>query len=110
MPKLSVVIPVYNEIRYIQTLIEKVQAVPVEKEIVLVDDGSNDGTRELIQKKILGAENVRVIFHAQNRGKGRAVRDGIEAASGDLVIIQDADLEYDPADYLLLLKKLEIVE
>lgn len=101
--KLSVIIPVYNEVRTLEALLHAVTDVPVDKEIVLVDDGSTDGTRELIRKLEPRFKHVRVIYHDRNHGKGRAIRTGIAAASGDALIIQDADLEYNPADYPVLL-------
>jgi glycosyltransferase involved in cell wall biosynthesis len=107
MLKLSVLIPVYNEKKTVQKLVETVQAVPLKKEIVIVDDGSTDGTRELIRQRFEGRPDFKVIFHEKNKGKGAAIRTGIGAASGDAVIIQDADLEYDPMDYLPLTQALE---
>lgn len=101
--KLSVVIPVYNEVRTLEELLNTVAAVPVDKEIVLVDDGSTDGTRDLIRTLESHYKGMRVIYHDRNYGKGRAIRTGIAAASGDALIIQDADLEYSPSDYLVLL-------
>lgn len=117
--RLSVVIPVYNEIETIAEIIRRVRTVallvPVrygpdadttvelEREIVLVEDGSTDGTRELLYR-MRDEPGLRVVFHEQNRGKGAAVRTGLEYASGDIVVIQDADLEYDPSDYLTLLQ------
>jgi glycosyltransferase involved in cell wall biosynthesis len=101
---LSVVMPVYNEARTIEEIIERVRDVEIPKEIVLVDDGSTDGTRELLEEKIEGRfPDVKVIYHERNRGKGAAVRTAIEACGGDYVIIQDADLEYDPKEYYQLL-------
>ncbi|KJJ84956.1 Glycosyl transferase family 2 [Candidatus Omnitrophus magneticus] len=102
--KLSILIPVYNEINTIETIIKKVQAVEVEKEIVLVDDCSKDGTREYL-KKVYGSgkANVKVIYHEKNQGKGTAVRTALSNASGKYVVIQDADLEYDPLDLKALL-------
>ncbi len=98
----SVVIPVFNEMRTLEQVIKRVQAVPVEKEIILVDDYSNDGSRELVQS--LGEQpNVRAVLHDYNQGKGAALRSGFAAATGDVVLIQDADLEYDPNDYPKLL-------
>ena len=98
----SVVIPVFNEMRTLERVIKRVQAVPVEKEIILVDDYSNDGSRERVQS--LGEQpNVRAVLHDYNQGKGAALRSGFAAATGDVVLIQDADLEYDPNDYPKLL-------
>ncbi len=97
--KLSVVMPVYNEEPTIEEILDKVLAVDIDKEVIIVDDGSTDRTRQILQKKFMDMENVSVIFHDKNAGKGAAVRTGISKASGDLIIIQDADLEYNPADY-----------
>ncbi len=98
----SVVIPVFNEMRTLERVIKRVQAVPVEKEIILVDDYSNDGSRERVQS--FGEQpNVRAVLHEYNQGKGAALRSGFAAATGDVVLIQDADLEYDPNDYPKLL-------
>ena len=91
--KLSVVIPVYNEVGTIKEIVSRVQAVDLEKEIIIVDDGSTDGTRELLQEGTLSLENVRILYHDHNQGKGAALRTGFESATGDIVIIQDADLE-----------------
>jgi len=96
--KLTVVIPVYNEVHTLLTLVERVQQVSVEKEIVLVDDCSTDGTRELLERTAFPS-NVTVRFHERNQGKGAALRTGFASATGDLVIVQDADLEYDPEEY-----------
>jgi glycosyltransferase involved in cell wall biosynthesis len=98
------VIPVYNEVGTIKEIVSRVQAVDLEKEIIIVDDGSTDGTRELLQEISLAQKNVRGFYHERNQGKGAALRTGFEAATGDIVIIQDADLEYDPRDYPLLLE------
>ncbi len=104
--KLSVVIPVYNEKPTLKTLVKKVLAVKIPKEIILVDDASTDGSRELV-KKLSNQPNIRAIFHPRNQGKGMAIRSGIKEARGDYVIIQDADLEYDPQDYFKLLKPIK---
>jgi glycosyltransferase involved in cell wall biosynthesis len=105
--KLSVVIPVFNEVTTVETLVEMVRAaVPeIEKEIILVDDGSTDGTSDLLQK-MHAPPATRIELHAENRGKGAALRTGFAMTTGDLIIIQDADLEYDPQDYPRLLKPL----
>ena len=102
--KLSVVIPVYNEVKTIKEIVSRVQAVDLEKEIVIVDDGSTDGTRELLPEISLAQKNVRVFYHDRNQGKGAALRTGFEGATGDIVIVQDADLEYDPREYPVLLE------
>ena len=101
--KISVIIPAYNEIHTIEEILKRVQAVGVADEILVVDDGSTDGTRGVL-KEYDSQGPVKVISHAENQGKGAAVRTGIQHASGDLIIIQDADLEYDPRDYQLLLQ------
>ena len=101
--KLTVVIPVYNEVDTLLHLIDRVQEVALDKEIVLVDDCSTDGTRDLLRKTTFPG-NVRVLYHERNQGKGAALRTGFTAAAGDVVIIQDADLEYDPQEYPKLLK------
>lgn len=100
---LSVVIPVYNEEHNIREILRRVQATKLAKEIVVVDDGSQDGTREIL-KKLDGKGKIRVILHERNKGKGAAVVTGLNAAKGDVLLIQDADLEYDPRDYPALLQ------
>jgi len=103
--KLSVIIPVYNEVESIQVILERVQAQKLAHEIIVVDDGSKDGTRDVL-KELDGKNGVRVVLHEKNKGKGAAVRTGMAAALGDVLLIQDADLEYDPRDYPTLLKPL----
>jgi glycosyltransferase involved in cell wall biosynthesis len=98
---LSVIVPVFNEAGTVATLLEKVLASPVVSEVVVVDDGSTDGTREVLGT--LAHPRLRVFLHEKNRGKGAAVRTGIAEARADVVVIQDADLEYDPEEYPVLL-------
>ena len=95
--KLSVIIPVYNEVGTIREIIERVKQVPFEKEIIVVDDCSADGTRDLLKK--VGGGEVTVLLHQSNQGKGAAIRTAVPHIHGDIVIIQDADLEYDPSEY-----------
>lgn len=104
--KLSVVIPVYNEKPTLKTLVKKVEAVKVPKEIILVDDASTDGSQEIV-RQLAKKFGIRAFFHQENQGKGMAIRTGISQATGDYVIIQDADLEYDPQDYFKLLKPIK---
>jgi len=101
-PTLSVVIPVYNERKSLLEIIQRVQSVPIEKEIILVDDFSTDGTRELLRS--LDPRKFKVLYHERNQGKGAALRTGFQQAAGQFVIVQDADLEYDPNDYPKLLQ------
>ena len=104
MPSLSVVIRVYNEAATLESLVERVLAVGIDHvEVICVDDGSTDGTREVLRERI-EPKGIRVILHERNRGKGAALRSGFQAATGDMIIVQDADLEYDPADYPKLIE------
>jgi glycosyltransferase involved in cell wall biosynthesis len=104
--KLTVLIPIYNEIQTLREIINRVQSQNSAGEILLVDDGSTDGSRELL-KEYEGKDPFRVVFHEKNQGKGAAVRTGLDIARGDIILIQDADLEYDPRDYPCLLKPIE---
>lgn len=124
-PKLSIVMPVYNERSTIEEILVRVQAVELGKEIIVIDDGSTDGSRQFLKElaahagnntgpmtlpasdRTLRADNIRVFFQDENRGKGAAVRRGFEEARGEIVIIQDADLETDPADYGALIAPIE---
>ena len=101
--KLSVVIPVYNEKSTLQDLLQRVRNVPVDKEIVLVDDYSIDGTRDLLKQLQQTEPDLKIIFHERNQGKGAALSTGFKNVAGDIVIIQDADLEYNPEEYPQLL-------
>jgi len=100
---LSVLIPAYNEIKSIDILLEKVQAVPLNKEIIIVDDGSTDGTRDRLET-YKSVPNIKVVYHEHNQGKGAAIRTAIQHMTGDIAIVQDADLEYEPQDYLALVQ------
>ena len=119
--KLSIIIPAYNEIDTIEDILFKVQGVPIQKEIIIIDDGSTDGTREFLIRlenskdrfklekigKIINTQNIRVLFQSVNQGKGAALNRGFKEAIGKIVLVQDADLEYDPRDYLRLIKPIE---
>jgi dolichol-phosphate mannosyltransferase len=102
----SVIVPVYNEAAHLHELLQAIHASPVKKEIIIVDDGSTDGTREKLQA-LPPANDVTVVFHQKNCGKGAAIRSALRYARGEYVLIQDSDLEYDPRDYPALLEPLE---
>jgi glycosyltransferase involved in cell wall biosynthesis len=102
--KLSVVIPCYNERNTIEALVKTVKEAPyADKEIIIVDDFSTDGTRDILRTRLEGG-GITVVYHERNRGKGAALRTGFKHANGDIVIVQDADLEYDPAEYPRIVK------
>jgi dolichol-phosphate mannosyltransferase len=105
----SVIVPVYNEAAHVDELLQAIHGSPVKKEIIIVDDGSSDGTREKLRAMPL-ADDVTVIFHEKNCGKGAAIRTALDYARGEYVLIQDSDLEYDPQDYTALLRPLELKE
>nr|WP_299416397.1 glycosyltransferase family 2 protein [uncultured Emticicia sp.] len=102
---LSVLIPAYNEVNNIQDILNKILNISIPKEIIVVDDGSTDGTRKLLEN--LKSDIIKVVFHEKNQGKGQAIRTAIEHSTGDIIIIQDADLEYDPQDYHKLIPVIE---
>lgn len=102
---LSVLIPAYNEINNIQNILTKIQEINIPMEIIVVDDGSSDGTRELLKK--LESDVIKVVFHEKNQGKGGAIKTAIKHSTGNIIIIQDADLEYDPQDYYKLIPVIE---
>jgi glycosyltransferase involved in cell wall biosynthesis len=103
--KLTVLIPVYNEVKTIHEILRRVLAVNLADEIIVIDDGSTDGTRLALQE-LDCQDTIRIILHPKNQGKGAAIRTGIENATGEVILIQDADLEYDPRDYPILLTPL----
>jgi glycosyltransferase involved in cell wall biosynthesis len=105
-PLLTVVIPVYNEVGTIDRILAAVQAVEVDKEIIVVDDGSTDGTGERLREIVPSEPRQQVLFHDRNQGKGAALRAGFASARGQFVVVQDADLEYDPSEFPKLLKPL----
>jgi glycosyltransferase involved in cell wall biosynthesis len=101
--KLSVVVAVYNEKQTILQILERVRRAPIPKEIIVVDDCSTDGTREIL-RSLPPADDLKVLYHPRNRGKGAALRTGFSAVAGDIVVVQDADLEYDPMEYPALIQ------
>jgi glycosyltransferase involved in cell wall biosynthesis len=109
--KLSIIVPIYNERSTIQEVLDRLAALPLDKEVIVVDDGSTDGSREYLESRgaagRLNGGRLKVIAHSRNRGKGAAIRTALEQVEGDAVIIQDADLEYDPAEIPRLLEPLE---
>jgi len=105
--KLSIVVPVYNEKDTLEEIVHRVQATLYDKEIIAVDDASEDGSRDILERLAQQHENLRVFYHDKNQGKGAALRTGFAQVTGDVVIIQDADLEYDPIDYPALLEPIE---
>ncbi len=109
MHTLSVVIPVYNEVGTIREILSQIRSVEManQRELIVVDDYSTDGTREILHEEAEEHADTKVFLHAQNMGKGAAVRTGLEHVSGDIIIIQDADLEYDPRDYVRLIRPIE---
>lgn len=108
MPLLSVIVPVYNEAKTIRQILEKINFVDIDKEIIAVDNCSTDGTQNILQEISKKPEfnSLRVIYHSYNQGKGKSVRDGIRHSQGEYIVIQDADLEYDPREYFNLLSPL----
>ncbi len=105
--KLSIIIPIYNEKATLEEIFRLVQATPYDKEIIAVDDASTDGSREILTRLAQQYDNVKAFYHQRNQGKGAALRTGFAQVTGDVVIIQDADLEYRPADYPSLLEPIE---
>ncbi len=104
--KLSVIVPVYNERRTVEVMLERVRAVPIEKEIIVVDGASEDGTREILRRQAR-VPGTTVLFQRRRRGRGNALKAGIRRATGDVIIFQDADLELDPMDYPALLRPIQ---
>lgn len=101
--EISVIIPVYNELHTIQEVVQRVQSQPFSKEIIIVDDYSSDGTRQLLQTSAW-PPNVRILYHERNMGKGAGIRTALQAVTKDIIIIQDADLEYNPSDFAVVLR------
>ena len=105
--KLSIVIPVYNEKKTLTEIVNRVQATPYDKELIIVDDASEDGSRDILRGLTQEYDNIQAFYHDRNQGKGAALRTGFSQVKGDVVLIQDADLEYNPIDYPELLKPIE---
>jgi glycosyltransferase involved in cell wall biosynthesis len=103
--RLTVIIPIYNEASTLGTLLARVKKVPVDKQIIVVDDGSDDGTKDVLRQAV--TEDIQLLTHPQNQGKGSAIRTALSSATGDVIIIQDADLEYFPEDYVNLIQVYE---
>src|SRR5680860_84172 len=104
MKKTSIIVPAFNEEKTIAELIEKLRVLDMDKEIIIVNDGSSDGTRKILSE--IDDEDIKIIFKDKNQGKGLAIREGIKIATGDLIVIQDADLEYDPCDLILMVESM----
>lgn len=105
--EISVLIPVYNEQNTISNIIQKVLSLETEKEIIVIDDGSTDNTPEIIRRLLSENRKIKAIFHEKNKGKGAAIRTGLKEATGDYIVIQDADLELDPYDIMKLVKSID---
>lgn len=102
--RLSVIMPVYNEAGTVREIVRRVLQTPIPTQLIIVDDGSTDGTRDILRALGTTPDRVAVLFHERNRGKGACIRTGLSAVTGEVVVIQDADLEYDPKDYPLLIQ------
>jgi len=105
MPLLSVIVPVYNEVKTIRQIIEKIHAVNIDKEIIIIDNCSTDGTQKILGE--LRYDNLKIIYHSSNRGKGASFLTGLDNATGEYIVAQDADLEYEPNDYLRLVEEIK---
>jgi len=105
--KLSIVVPVYNEENTLEEIMRRIQETPYDKEIIVVDDASTDNSRQILGQLAQTANNLKIFYHDRNQGKGAALRTGFAQVTGDVVIIQDADLEYNPSDYPILLEPIE---